>query len=69
VILKLVGGNFHTDGLQVASMMEEDHEDGVDPMSRIFPRVTNYTFNKFGQQRRDVMCVLPVNIIDKVGNR
>merc|ERR1712128_230221 len=42
---------------------------GQDPMSRIFPRVTKCTFNKFGPlgslQRRDAMCVLPVNIINE----
>ena len=52
-------------------MMEEDPEDRLDPMSRIFPRVTKCTFNKFGPsgslQRRDAMCVLPVNIINEVG--
>eukprot|EP00091_Calanus_sinicus_P001487 TRINITY_DN11475_c0_g1_i1.p1 TRINITY_DN11475_c0_g1~~TRINITY_DN11475_c0_g1_i1.p1 ORF type:complete len:207 (+),score=53.67 TRINITY_DN11475_c0_g1_i1:49-621(+) len=64
-----LGGEFRTYGLQVASMMEEDPEDRVDPMSRIFPRVTKCTFNKFGPsgsiQRRDAMCVLPVNIINE----
>ena len=44
-----LGGEFRTYGLQVASMMEEDPEDRVDPMSRIFPRVTKCTFKKFGQ--------------------
>ena len=34
--------------MQVASMMQEDPEDRVDPMSRIFPRVTKCTFKKFG---------------------
>ena len=51
-------------------MMGEDPEDRVDPMSRIFPRLTKCTFNKFGPsgtvQRRDAMCVLPVNIINEV---
>jgi hypothetical protein len=51
-------------------MMEEDPEDRVDPMSRVFPRVTKCIFNKFGPsgtvQRRDAMCVLPVNIINEV---
>eukprot|EP00092_Neocalanus_flemingeri_P010873 GFUD01011710.1.p1 GENE.GFUD01011710.1~~GFUD01011710.1.p1 ORF type:complete len:400 (+),score=91.68 GFUD01011710.1:31-1200(+) len=64
-----LGGEFRTYGLQVASIVEEDPEDRVDPMSRIFPRVTKCTFNKFGPsgsiQRRDAMCVLPVNIINE----
>jgi len=64
-----LGGEFRTYGLQVASIMELDPEDRVDPMSRIFPRVTKCTFNKFGPsgtvQRRDAMCVMPVNIINE----
>jgi len=64
-----LGGEFRTYGIQVASIMEEDPEDRVDPMSRVFPRVTKCTFNKFGPsgtlQRRDAMCVLPVNIINE----
>jgi hypothetical protein len=50
--------------------MEEDPEDRVDPMSRVFPRVTKCIFNKFGPSgtvpRRDAMCVLPVNSINEV---
>ena len=65
-----LGGEFRTYGLQVASITEEDPADRVDPMSRIFPRMTKCTFNKFGPsgtlQRRDAMCVLPVNIINEV---
>ena len=53
-------------------MMEEDPEDRVDPMARIFPRVTKCTFNKFGPSgslmRRDAMCVLPVNIVNEVSH-
>ena len=30
-------------------MMQEDPEDRVDPMARVFPRVTKCTFKKFGQ--------------------
>ena len=29
-------------------MMQEDPEDRVDPMARVFPRVTKCTFKKFG---------------------
>ena len=66
----ITDGEFRKYGLQVASMMEEDPEDRIDPMSRIFPRMTKCTFNKFGPggtlQRRDALCVLPVNIINEV---
>ena len=63
-------GEFRKYGLEVASMMEADPEDRTDPMSRVFPRMTKCTFNKFGPggtlQRRDALCVLPVNIINEV---
>jgi len=64
-----LGGEFRTYGIQVASMMQEDPEDRVDPMARIFPRVTKCTFKKFGPsgtlQTHDSLCVLPVNIINE----
>ena len=51
-------------------MMQEDPEDRLDPMARIFPRVTKCTFKKFGPsgtlQTHDSLCVLPVNIINEV---
>ena len=63
-------GEFRTYGIEVASMMEEDPENRIDPMSRIFPRVTKCIFTKFGPGggiiRRDALCVLPVNIINEV---
>ncbi len=41
----------------------------IDPMSRVFPRVTKCTFRKFGPsgtiQRHDAQCVLPINIINE----
>ena len=47
-------------------------EDRLDPMIYIFPRMTKCTFNKFGPggtlQRRDALCVLPVNIINEVSS-
>jgi len=64
-----LGGEFSTYGLQVASMMQEDPENRVDPMSTVFPRVTKCTFKKFGPsgslQTHDSLCVLPVNIINE----
>ena len=70
MIKHCVDGEFRKYGLEVAAMMEEDPELRTDPMSRIFPRVTKCTFNKFGPSgslmRRDALCVLPVNIINEV---
>ena len=66
----ILDGEFRKYGLEVATMMEDDPENRIDPMSRIFPRVTKCTFNKFGPtgtlMRRDALCVLPVNIINEV---
>ena len=41
----------------------------VDPMSRVFPRMTKCTFKKYGPsgtiQNHDAQCVLPINIINE----
>ena len=43
-----------------------DQEDRIDPMSRVFPRVTKCTFHKYGGsgtiQNLDALCVLGMNI-------
>ena len=44
----MVGGEFRTYGLEVATITELDPEQRVDPMAHIFPRVTKCTFNKVG---------------------
>ena len=44
-----LGGEFSTYGLEVASFVSEvDPEDRVDPMTRVFPRMTKCTYKKFG---------------------
>ena len=44
-------------------------EDRVDPMSRIFPRMTKCIFHKYGGsgtiQRFDALCVLSMNIVNE----
>lgn len=64
-----LGWEFYTYGVRAASFLEEDSEQRIDPMSRIFPRVTKCTFRKFGPsgtiQRHDAQCVLPINIINE----
>jgi hypothetical protein len=37
---------FSTYGLQVVQLMEDDPVDRMDPMARIFPKVTKCTFRK-----------------------
>ena len=42
-------------------MMQEDPEDRVDPMARVFPRVTKCTFKKFGQNLlNDILIVFQI---------
>ena len=46
-----------------------DPENRVDPMSRVFPRMTKCIFHKFGGsgtiQRFDALCVLGMNIVNE----
>ena len=46
-----------------------DAEDRVDPMSRVFPRMTKCIFHKYGGsgtiQRFDALCVLGMNILNE----
>ena len=44
-----LGGEFSTYGLEVATFVGEvDPQNRIDPMSRVFPRMTKCTFHKFG---------------------
>lgn len=60
---------FSTYGLKVVELMEDDPIGRMDPMSRIFPKVTKCTMRKFGPsgsiQNHDAICVLPINIINE----
>ncbi|XP_071522205.1 innexin inx2-like [Panulirus ornatus] len=64
-----LGGTFLTYGTEVINFPDMDPENRVDPMTRIFPRVTKCTFRKFGSsgtiETHDTMCVLAVNIINE----
>ena len=44
-------------------------EDRIDPMSRIFPKMTKCIFHKYGGsgtiQRFDALCVLSMNILNE----
>ena len=54
---------------QVLSFPYDDPESRVDPMSRIFPKMTKCTFNRYGGsgtiQNHDAFCVLGMNIINE----
>merc|ERR1712165_437149 len=67
-----LGGEFTTYGSDVLAMVqmtELEQDQRVDPMSRVFPKVTKCTFHKFGPsgtvERFDGLCVLPLNIINE----
>merc|ERR1712241_1602632 len=64
-----LGGEFRRYGSEVLSFVDMDPEDGVDPMSRIFPRMTKCIFHKYGGsgtiQRYDALCVLGMNILNE----
>lgn len=64
-----LGYEFSIYGVNAASFLERDANERIDPMSRIFPRVTKCTFQKYGPsgtlQRHDAQCVLPINIINE----
>jgi len=64
-----LGWEFSTYGASVLSLLELDDEERIDPMSKVFPRVTKCTFWKYGHsgsiQTHDAECVLPINILNE----
>lgn len=64
-----LGYEFSTYGVNAASFVGQQPEDRIDPMSKVFPRVTKCTLQKYGSsgsiQLHDSMCVLPINIINE----
>ena len=66
---KFMGGQFSTYGTEVLNFPSQEAETRVDPMSRIFPRMTKCTFHKYGGsatiQVIDSLCVLGMNIVNE----
>jgi len=62
-------GEFSKFGTEVIKFSNMEPEDRVDPMSRVFPRMTKCIFQKFGGsgtiQRFDSLCVLSMNILNE----
>lgn len=62
-------GEFTTYGSEVLRFTEMEPEQRMDPMSRVFPKVTKCTFHKYGAsgtvQKFDGLCVLPLNIVNE----
>lgn len=52
-------------GVDVIRFAQMDQEERVDPMIRIFPRMTKCTIYTFGTsgsiEKRDILCLLPLN--------
>lgn len=63
------GGQFTTYGSEVLSVTGMDMEKRVDPMSKVFPKMSKCTFHKYGPsgtiQNHDGLCILPINIINE----
>jgi len=64
-----LGYQFTKYGREVFAVSEEDLNNRVDPMHKVFPKVAKCTFNKYGPsgsiQTHDALCVLPLNIINE----
>ena len=64
-----LGGEFSTYGLEVINYVEDDPQFRVDPMSRVFPRMTKCLYQKYGPsgtiQTHDALCMLPINVINE----
>ncbi|KAK0089752.1 hypothetical protein PV325_005648 [Microctonus aethiopoides] len=62
-------GEFSSYGADVVKFTEMEPEERVDPMAKVFPKVTKCTFHKYGAsgtvQKFDGLCVLPLNIVNE----
>lgn len=62
-------GEFMRYGLNVLEFTQLDQDNRIDPMIRIFPRVTKCKFYKYGPSANietiDALCLLPLNIINE----
>jgi len=64
-----LGGEFSTYGTEVFNFANMEPEERVDPMSKVFPRMTKCNFHKYGGSGTieviDALCVLSMNIINE----
>ncbi len=62
-------GHFYAYGFDVLTIALSPNEDRVDPMNRVFPKVTKCIFHKYGGagrvERHDGLCLLPLNIVNE----
>jgi len=63
------GGQFTTYGWDVVTLSGMDMEDRIDPMAKVFPKMSKCTFHKYGPSgtiiNHDGLCILPINIINE----
>ena len=63
------GGQFTTYGVDVITVSGQDMEKRVDPMAKVFPKMSKCTFHKYGPSgtimNHDGLCILPINIINE----
>lgn len=45
---RFLGGEFLRYGIEVVQFLDQDPETRVDPMARVFPRLTKCVFHKYG---------------------
>ncbi|XP_054714848.1 innexin inx2-like [Uloborus diversus] len=68
-INRFLGGEFTRYGVDVVRYVNDEQQDRIDPMIRVFPRVTKCTFHKYGSsgtvQKHDALCLLPLNILNE----
>jgi len=64
-----LGGQFFDYGVDILKVSEMPIEERVDPLSKVFPKVTKCTFNNYGPsgtvENKDGLCILAVNIINE----
>jgi len=64
-----LGGEFSTYGTEVFNFVNMESSDRVDPMSRVFPKMTKCNFYKYGGsgtlETIDALCVLGMNILNE----
>ncbi|XP_013780366.1 innexin inx2-like [Limulus polyphemus] len=64
-----LGHEFTNYGPEVVKFTMTDQEERLDPMIRVFPRMTKCRFHKFGSsgnvQTHDALCLLPLNIVNE----
>lgn len=66
---KFLSNQFISYGFEILSKSQEEWSTRIDPMVRLFPRVTKCTFRMYGEsgdlERHDTICILPINIVNE----